>query len=65
MTFPANFNRGYYQSWNITVQRDFSPTLTGQVAYVGTHGVHMDMNVNINGVCSRTRATPDASFIRT
>jgi hypothetical protein len=49
VTFPANFDRGYYESWNFTFQRDFSPTLTGQVAYVGTHGVHLNMGVNING----------------
>jgi hypothetical protein len=49
VTFPANYNRGYYQSWNFTVQHEFSSTLTGQVAYVGTHGVHTDMGVNING----------------
>jgi hypothetical protein len=49
VTFPANFDRGYYESWNITAQRDFSPTLTAQVAYVGTHGIHTNMGVNING----------------
>jgi hypothetical protein len=49
VTFPANFDRGYYESWNITAQRDFSSTLTAQVAYVGTHGVHTNMGVNING----------------
>ena len=54
VTFPAYFNRGYYESWNVTVQHEFSPTLTGQVAYVGTHGVHVDMNVNINGSAPNT-----------
>ncbi len=49
VTFPKYFNRGYYESWNVFVQREFSPTLTAQVGYVGTHGVHTDMNVNING----------------
>jgi hypothetical protein len=49
VTFPANFNRGYYESWNVFVQREISPTLMAQVGYVGTHGVHVDMNVNING----------------
>jgi hypothetical protein len=49
VTFPANFDRGYYESWNFTVQRDFSPTLTAQASYVGTHGVHLNMGVNING----------------
>ena len=49
VTFPANFDRGYYQTWNFFVQREFSPTLTAQVGYVGTHGIHTDMGVNING----------------
>ena len=54
VTFPANFDRGYYQSWNFTVQHEFSPTLVAQVGYVGTHGVHVDMNVNINGSAPNT-----------
>jgi hypothetical protein len=54
VTLPAYVNRGYYESWNLTVQHDFSSTLTGQVAYVGTHGVHIDMNVNINGSAPNT-----------
>ena len=49
VTFPANFDRGYYQTWNFFVQREFSPTLTAQVGYVGTHGIHIDEGVNING----------------
>jgi hypothetical protein len=49
VTFPANFNRGYYQSWNVFVQHEFSPTLVAQAGYVGEHGVHIDMGVNING----------------
>jgi len=48
-TFPANFDRGYYQSWNLIVQHEFSPTLVAQVGYVGTHGVRVDMNVQLNG----------------
>ena len=49
VTFPANFDRGYYQSWNSFVQHEFSSTLMAQVGYVGTHGVHTNMGVNING----------------
>ena len=49
VTFPADFDRGYYQTWNLFVQREFTPTLTAQVGYVGTHGIHTDMGVNING----------------
>ena len=48
-TFPSYFNRGYYESWNFTIEHEFSSTLLGQVGYVGTHGVHIDMGVNING----------------
>ncbi|HEV3197927.1 MAG TPA: TonB-dependent receptor [Bryobacteraceae bacterium] len=47
-SFPLNFNRGYYQSWNLFVQREFSPTLVAEVGYAGTHGVHVDQIVNIN-----------------
>jgi hypothetical protein len=49
VTFPENFNRGYYETWNFTIQREISPTLVAQVGYVGTHGVHTNMGVNING----------------
>ncbi len=49
VTFPADYNRGYYETWNFTIQHEFSPTLVAQVGYVGTHGVHTDMGVNING----------------
>ena len=48
-TFPANMDRGYYESWNLTLQHQFSPTLIAQAAYVGTHGIHDMMGVNING----------------
>ena len=48
-TFPTNFDRGYYQSWNLFVQHEFSPTMVAQVGYVGTHGVRVDMNVQLNG----------------
>jgi hypothetical protein len=54
VTFPADFNRGYYQSWNVFVQHEFSPTLTAQVGYAGTHGVHLNMAVNINGSAPNT-----------
>jgi len=54
VTFPEYFNRGYYQSWNVFVQHEFSPTLTAQAGYVGTHGIHEDMSVNINGAAPGT-----------
>jgi len=47
-------NRGYIQSWNAFFQREFSPTLTAEVGYTGTHAVHEMMNVNINGSAPNT-----------
>jgi hypothetical protein len=53
-SFPANFNRGYYQSWNFFVQREFSPTLVAEVGYAGTHGVHIHQIVNLNASLPNT-----------
>jgi hypothetical protein len=47
-SFPADFNRGYYQSWNFFIQREFSPTLVAEVGYAGTHGVHIHQIINLN-----------------
>ena len=63
-SFPQYMNRGYIQSWNFFVQREFSPTLTAEAGYVGTHAVHQMMGVNINGSAPNT-GTPDASSIHT
>jgi len=54
VTFAQNFDRGYYQSWNFFVQREFSPTLVAEAGYAGTHGVHTMMGVNINGSAPNT-----------
>jgi hypothetical protein len=48
-TFPQYMNRGYIQSWNLFIQREFMGSLTAEAGYVGTHGVHTMMGVNING----------------
>jgi hypothetical protein len=53
-SFPANMNRGYIQSWNFFIQREFAPSLTGEIGYVGTHAVHQMMGVNINGSAPNT-----------
>jgi hypothetical protein len=53
-SFPAYMNRGYIQSWNFFLQREFSPTLTAEAGYVGTHAVHQMMGVNINGAAPGT-----------
>jgi hypothetical protein len=53
-SFPQYMNRGYIQSWNFFLQREFSPTLTAEAGYVGTHAVHQMMGVNINGSAPNT-----------
>lgn len=53
-SFPKYMNRGYIQSWNLFVQREFLPTLTAEAGYVGTHAVHQMMGVNINGSAPNT-----------
>jgi hypothetical protein len=53
-TFAKDFNRGYYESWNLFIEREFSPTLVGEIGYAGTHGVHTMMGVNINGSAPNT-----------
>ena len=35
--YPKDLDRGYIQSWNITVQRELPWKFTGQIGYVGTH----------------------------
>ena len=47
-TFPADFNRGYIQSFNATVQHEIGWGIVGQAAYVGTRAVRQTANVNIN-----------------
>ncbi len=53
-SFPQDMNRGYIQSWNFFIQREFLPTLTAEVGYAGTHAVHQMMNVNVNGSAPNT-----------
>jgi hypothetical protein len=53
-SFPQYMNRGYIQSWNVFIQREFTPSLTADVGYTGTHAVHQMMYVNINGSAPNT-----------
>jgi len=61
-TFPAYFNRGYIESWNFFVQHQFSPTLNVEAGYVGTHAVHMDMNVQLNASAPGTGTAGDQLY---
>jgi hypothetical protein len=45
---PANLPTGYVQSWHLTVQRQLGPTTTFEVAYVGEHGVKIQVLADLN-----------------
>ena len=47
-TNPLNFVRGYIQSYNFTLQRQFRGGMTAQVGYVGGHSVNMFTPLNFN-----------------
>ncbi len=44
----TDFQRGYIQSWNFTIQRELGRGWTGQAGYVGSHNVHMNTTYNVN-----------------
>jgi len=46
-TVPWNFRRGYIHSYNLTVQHEFAG-FVGEAAYVGTRGIRILTNENIN-----------------
>ena len=48
--FDQNFRPVQAQQWNVTIQHQFSSTLTLQMGYVGQHGVHL---LNFEDVAQR------------
>lgn len=47
-TVPFKYRRGYTHSYNLTLQREFTKGLVGEAAYVGSRGIRMLTNQNIN-----------------
>ena len=47
-TFPANYDRGYLKSWNVTIQHEIGWGFAGQVAYAGSRAVRQTAIVNLN-----------------
>jgi len=43
-----NFKNMYAQDWNLTIQREITPSLGIEVAYVGTKGTHLQLTQNVN-----------------
>ena len=48
VTDPQHFVRGYIESWNLTLQREFRAGFLGSLAYVGSHNVNLFGLENIN-----------------
>ena len=46
-TVPFDFRRGYFHSYNLSVQREFAG-FVGEAAYVGTRGIRALANENLN-----------------
>jgi len=47
-TYPKDLDRGHVDSFNVTVQHELTPWLTGQAGYVGTRAIGQHNFVNIN-----------------
>ena len=46
--YPKDLDRGYIESWNLTVQRELPWNFTGQIGYVATRTVRQLGLVDIN-----------------
>ena len=48
VTYPQNYNRGYIQSFNFTVQRELFKNLSVQAGYVGSRAIRQTAVFNLN-----------------
>ena len=48
ITLPDDFDRGYIQSFNVSVQRQLFRSFTGEVAYVGTRQIRQLQYLELN-----------------
>jgi hypothetical protein len=48
VTTPKDFNRGYVQSWNLTVQKQFAGNFSAQAGYVASRSVRQLGYLDIN-----------------
>ncbi len=48
VTWPAEYRRGYFQSFNFTIQRDIGAGLNLQTGFVGTRAIRQTARPNIN-----------------
>ena len=47
-TVPANYRRGYIESWNVFIQQDLGNQFVANIGYVGTHQVRQLGGVTLN-----------------
>lgn len=45
---PSSYRVPLADSWNLSVQHEFAPSLTAEIAYVGNVGRHIFVNPNVN-----------------
>jgi hypothetical protein len=48
VTSPKNFNRGYIESWNFTVQKQLPGNFSGQAGYVATRSIRQLGYLDVN-----------------
>ena len=48
VTWPENYRRGYFQSFNFTIQRDLGQGFNLSTAYVGTRGIRQTARIALN-----------------
>jgi hypothetical protein len=48
LSINPNFNNMYAQDWNLTIERQLTPTMGFSVAYVGVKGTHLQLTQNVN-----------------
>jgi hypothetical protein len=57
-TVDRNLGSGYIQQWNFAIQREVTPNLTFEIAYVGSKATHLgDPDANINQLTPEQLAT--------
>lgn len=47
-TVPANYRRGYIESWNLFVENDLGNKFVANIGYVGTHQVRQLIGLGLN-----------------
>jgi hypothetical protein len=56
-TAPANYRRGYIESWNLFIQQDLGGSFVANIGYVGTHAVRELFGYSLNAAPLPSSAT--------